>query len=247
MLDGLRQEGCLKARFPRREPGSWAGAVMLNSSGGVAGGDRLAVRIAAGADTQATVASQAAERFYRALPGTRAEVGTTIGVGPGAALEWLPQETILFDRSAVRRRLCIDLAEGAQFLGVESLLFGRAAMGEAVQEAAIDDGIELRHAGKLVLHERVRLVGEGASGLARAAGGVGARGVATVIVAGRGAEAPLDALRAALAPFDAGASAMDGVLLARIVAQNGACLRMAVVAALNVLRGGRSLPRVWLC
>ena len=247
VLDRLRQDGCLKARFPRTEPGEWPCAVTLNSSGGVAGGDRLATVISTGPGARATIASQAAERFYRALPSSRSAVATTLNVLEGASLEWLPQETILFDRSAVHRRLTIELAQDAWFLGVESLVFGRTAMGEAVHDAALHDLIELRRGGRLLLHDAIRFQGPVAPLLAQAASASGACAVATLIHAAPGAEALLDPLRAALAPFQAGASAWDGLLVARIVAQNGACLREAVVQGLNVLRAGRALPRVWMC
>ncbi len=248
VLDGLRQEGCLKARFPRTEHGAWAGAVTLNSSGGVAGGDILDTTITAGPGTQATVASQAAERFYRALPSTApAQVSTALHVAPGAALEWLPQETILFDRCAVERRLIVDLAVDAWFLGVELLVFGRTAMDETVQEAQWRDLIRVRRDGRLLLHDAIRLDGAVQSVLDRRATGGMARAVATLIHAAPDAETRLDALRQALAGHDAGASAWDGMLVARVVSPDGACLRTAVVAGLNALRGGRPLPRVWLC
>ena len=248
VLDGLRQEGCLKARFPRMEHGAWAGAVTLNSSGGVAGGDALDTAVAAGPGTQATVASQAAERFYRALPGTApARVSTMLSVAPGAALEWLPQESILFDRCAVRRRLSVDLAGDAWFLGVEQLVFGRTAMGEAVRDASVRDRVEVRRDGRLLLHDAIRFDGPVQSVLDSRATGGAARGVATLVHAAPDAEARLDALRAALAGYDGGASAWDGLLVARIVAADGACLRAAVVAGLAALRAARPLPRVWLC
>jgi len=248
VLDGLRQEGCLKARFPRAEHGAWTGAVTLNSSGGVAGGDILDTTLAAGPGTQATVASQAAERFYRALPGTApAQAATTLHVAPGAALEWLPQETILFDRCSVQRRLSVDLAADAWFLGVEQWVFGRTAMGEAVHDARLRDLIQVRRDGRLLLHDAIRFDGPVQSLLDRRATGGAARGVATLIHAAPDAETRLDALRQAFAGQDAGVSAWDGMLVARITALNGACLRTAVVSGLDVLRAGRPLPRVWLC
>lgn len=248
VLDGLRQEGCLKARFPRIEHGAWAGAVTLNSSGGVAGGDALDIVVAAGPGTRATVASQAAERFYRALPGTPpARVSSALRVAPGAALEWLPQETILFDRCAVRRRLSVDLAGDAWFLGVEQIVFGRTAMGEVVHEAQFRDLIELRRDGRLLLHDAIRLDGPVQAVLDRQAAGSGARAVATLVHAAADAEEKLDALRDALAGQDAGASAWDGLLVARIVAADSACLRSAVMAGLAALRAARPLPRVWFC
>lgn len=247
VLDRLRQDGCLKARFPRLEAGSWAGAVTLNSAGGVAGGDKLATAIVAGAGTALTVASQAAERFYRALPGSVSAVDNSVSVRAGAALEWLPQETILFDGCALRRRLSVDIAEDGWFLGVESLVFGRTAMGEVVRQAVLDDLIEVRRAGRLILHDRIRLAGDVAAAMARRPIGGGSCAVATLLLVAPGAEAQVEALRAGLAPFDAGASGWNGMLLARIVAKDGACLRAGVVAGLAALREGRPLPRVWSC
>ena len=247
MLDGLRQEGCLKVRFPRTERAAWPGAVTLNTAGGVAGGDVLDSAITAGPGTQATVASQAAERFYRALPGATAVVATRLHVAPGAALEWLPQESILFDGCALGRRLVVDMAEDAWFLGVEALVFGRTAMDEAVREARFRDLIQVRRGGRLVLHDAIRLDGPVQAVLDRRATGGGARAAATLVLAAPDAAARLDPVRAALAGWDAGASAWDGLLVARIVAEDGACLRRAVVAGLNELRGGRPLPRVWEC
>jgi urease accessory protein len=203
--------------------------------------------IAAGEGTAVTVASQAAERFYRALPGSVSEVSNAVSVAAGAALEWLPQETILFDDSALRRRLHVDVAEGGWFLGVESLVFGRTAMGEAVRRVALSDLVEVRRAGRLVLHDRIRFEGDAAVALGRLAVGAGACAVATLVLVAPEAGERVAAVRAALASFEAGASAWDGMLVARIVAKDGACLRAAVVAGLAALRAGRPLPRVWSC
>ena len=247
VLDRFRQEGCLKARLPRPENGAWTTAVTLNSSGGVAQGDRLATRIEAGPGTRLTVASQAAERFYRSPGGDAAVVRTGLTVGAGAALEWLPQETILFDRCALDRRLEIDLAEDSWLLAVETLVFGRALMGETVQEASLRDVIRVRRAGRLLLHDAIRLEGPVQAALARPAVAAGGRAVATLIYAAPDAPARLDALRDALAEYEAGASVIEGMLVARVVARDGACARAAIVAGLTPLRNGRPLPRMWSC
>jgi len=246
VLAQLRQEGCLKARFPHSD--GWPEVVSLNTSGGIAGGDVLASAFAVGPGGRLTVATQAAERVYRALPDDAASrVRTTVAVGPGATAEWLPQETILFDRCALDRQLDVALAEGACFLGVEMLLFGRAAMGETVAQGRLRDTIRVVRDGALVLHDAIRLDGAIADTLARPAVAAGGRAVATLLAVADDAATLLDPLRAALAAFDAGASAWNGMLLARIVAEDGACLRAAVVAGLAVLRNGRKLPRVWMC
>jgi urease accessory protein len=246
VLEGLRQAGCLKARFPRPEHAKWSSVVTLNTSGGIAGGDRLDSAFTLRTGTRATIAAQAAERFYRALPGGAAsQVRTHIVVADGAAVEWLPQETILFDRCALDRRLHVELAADASFLGVESLVFGRAAMGESVELASLRDVIQVRRGGHLLLHDAIRLDGAVAATLQRAAIADGARAVATLVHVAPDAEAALDTVREA-SP-QCGVSAWDGMLIARVLAADGASLRTAVVAALHVLRAGRALPRVWNC
>jgi len=246
VLDDLRQVGCLKARFPRGDSPDWLNIVMLNTSGGIAGGDALEHRFVVGPGARATIAGQAAERFYRALTcGDASSVRTRLTVAPGSAAEWLPQETILFDGCSVRRRLTAELSADAWFVGVESLIFGRAAMGEVVQRASLRDLIEIRRDDRLLLYDAIRLEGEVAEAMRRAAVADGARAIATVVHVAPDAEAMLNAVRTA-AP-QCGASAWDGMLIARVLAPDSAALRAAVVDILHVLRRGRTLPRVWLC
>jgi urease accessory protein len=247
VLDGLRQAGCLKARFPRRLTAEWMDVVMLNTSGGVVGGDRLDNRFEVQAGARMSVAAQAAERYYRSVPGgAPSHVRTRISVGAGAAAEWLPQETILFDRCALDRALEVELAADAWFLGVESLVFGRAAMGESVTQASVRDLIRVRHDGVLRWHDAVRLEGEVVAALRRKAVADGAGAMATLVHVAPDVEARLDEVRAVL-PDEAGASAWNGMLIVRMLAVTGAALRAAIVAVLHVLRGGRALPRVWMC
>jgi urease accessory protein len=247
-LADLRQEGCLKARFPR--PTGWAEAVMLNSSGGVAAGDQLRLRLEVGTNAKATFTAQAAERFYRARPSDPpATVQTTLAVAEGASAEWLPQETILFDACALTRTLSIDLAASASLIAVETLVFGRALMGETVHTARLRDTITLRRAGKLLLHDAMRIEGEAAPLLAHRASTNGAIAMATIIHAAPTAPAMLEPLRAALAETkaEAAASTWNNLLIARLVAPDSATLRTTIVAALQVLREARPLPRVWSC
>ncbi len=111
VLDGLRQAGCLKARLPRPVVDGWADVVTLNTSGGVVGGDQLGNAFDLQPGARATIAAQAAERFYRASVGSApSRVQTSITVAEDAVAEWLPQETILFDRCAMDRRL--DVSSG---------------------------------------------------------------------------------------------------------------------------------------
>lgn len=248
VLDALFQEGCAKARFPRREAGAFAGAVLLNTAGGLTGGDRLSQAVRWGEGTAATVAGQAAERIYRSL-GDAAQIETRLTVEPGAVAEWLPQETILFDRARLDRDLRIELRGDARFLGVEAIVFGRAAMGETVRQGTLRDAWRIRRDGRLVYADALAVDGDPAAALDRPGLGRGARAVATLLFAAPEAQALIDPLRAVLAEAQglAGASAWNGLLVARFAAPDGAVLRRDLISALGILRAGRPLPRVWQC
>lgn len=248
VLDELRQVGCLKARFPRRIVSDWMDMVMLNTGGGVAGGDRLDLSFVVGEGAQATIAAQAAERFYRALEADApSRVRTRLTVAAGAALEWLPQETILFDRSALDRRLDVDLVGDSRFLGVETIVFGRTAMGESVRHGQLRDLIRIRRDGTLLLHDAIRMDGAIDAALRRPAVGGGAKVLATVVYVAPDAVERLDGVRAAVASMEAGASVWNGMLVARILGPDSAGVRQTVIAVLEALRDSRPLPRVWLC
>jgi urease accessory protein UreH len=145
-LDRLRQQGALKLILPTLFRDDLE-AVLVNTSGGVTGGDELSVEVTAREGTTVSVTTQAAERLYRAQPGECARISNRVDVEAGARLNWLPQETILFDRCSARRTLDVELAVGAAFLMVESLIFGRAAMGEVLRAADFNDRIAIRRTG----------------------------------------------------------------------------------------------------
>ena len=241
------QEGCLKARLPRPVRAGICDAVMMNISGGIAGGDALSVAIDLAAGAQACVAGQAAERVYRSAGAEPARLQTVIHVGAGATLHYLPQETILFDGFALARSLEIELATDAHYLGVESLVFGRQAMGEFVRSGHLRDRVSLRRGGKLIFQDMIRLDGDIQAVLARKAVANGAAAVASMIYACENAAARLDAVRAAVQDqgCEAGATMLEGLLLVRLLAPSSARLRTGLNAALHICREGRALPRVW--
>ncbi len=241
-LQRLYQDGCAKIRLPRDPHAAGLEAVTINTSGGLTGGDRLAWTAEAEAGARLTLTTQACEKIYRASSG-RAEVRVALSAGPGAQIEWLPQETILFDRGALDRQLDVDLAPGARLLAVEAVVLGRTAMGERVRQGALRDSWRVRREGRLLFADELRLEGELERLGANRATLAGARAFATVLWVADEAERALPAVRAALGAAG-GASAFDGKLVARVVAHDGLALRRALLPALEVLRGA-PLPRVW--
>ncbi|MGE4221143.1 MAG: urease accessory protein UreD [Alphaproteobacteria bacterium] len=245
-LSHLYQAGAGKARFPRVEPGLPPEAVLINTAGGLTGGDRLTVDVAIESDAMATVTTQACERIYRSA-GNEARVETCLSVGQNATLHWLPQETILFDRSQLRRHLDIDLRPQSRLLAIVGIVFGRRAMGESVREAAFRDSWRVRRDGKLIFADGARFSGGVGAMLSRPAllGGNGA--YATLLMVDPDVGQRLGMLRSSLPETGVGASVWDGMLVARIVAETGQALRRLLVAALTCLRDGAPLPRVWNC
>ncbi len=242
----LYQEGAAKIRMPAVATDPFE-AVLMNTAGGLTGGDRLKWDIALEAGTAATVTTQACEKIYRADAG-RSEVACALRVGGGARLAWLPQETILFDRSAFARTLDVDLSPGASALIVEATLFGRLARGELVESGAFRDRWRVRRQGRLIHADDVSL-GPGIAGmLGRNAVAAGAAAMATVLAIGDRAEQNLDAVRDIVG--DAGGASFwqvagTGKLLARLVAGDGYALRKRLVPLVELLNGRAGLPKVW--
>ena len=247
-LADLRQQGSLKALFPRGD-GPGLVAMLLNTAGGVTGGDRMAVTAEAQAGSRLVLTTQAAERLYAALPDETGQVVNRLAVGPGARLDWLPQETILFDRARVRRSLTVEMAPDARFVMVEPLILGRPAMGETVRQASFSDRIRIHRDGALLFADRLALDGDLAARFARPGVAAGGGAVATLLVAASGAEDLLNPLRRLLDDTpgaSAGAAApAEGLLVARFVADDAFTLRRALIPALTHLHG-HPLPRSWM-
>ncbi|MFE3835954.1 urease accessory protein UreD [Pseudogemmobacter sonorensis] len=241
VIAGLRQQGSAKAILPHA--GAEPEVVFLNTSGGLTGGDRLAYRLDLGSGCRATAMTQTAERAYRAGQGT-AEVEVAMTVGAGGWLDWLPQETILFDRSALSRRTVITLGPGAGCLAIEAVVLGRAAMRETLAGIAFRDRREIWRGPTPVMVEPLAISTEALSAGRAVLGG--ARAFASLTMVSTGAEAALPALRAALDEpgVEAAASGLDGRLMCRMRAGDGWPLRRQITRALAVLRQ-RPLPRVW--
>jgi len=243
------QSGCMRVRIPRPgHAGEAPCAVLINTSGGLAEGDAIEQRVRWERGAVAAVATQAAEKVYRAVSHGSA-IATTLHVEAEAQAEWLPQETILFDNARLRRDTRIHLDENASFLGVEAIVLGRHAMGETVRRGHLRDGMRIWRGGRLVYADALVLDGEVERSMNVAAIGGGAGAAAVILHASPRAAACLEPVRDALAGArgHAAASAWNGLLAVRLLAADGETLRRDITAALAVLRDGRLLPRVWRC
>ncbi len=244
-LQRLRQEGCGRCLMPATHGGAPV-AVVINTAGGLTGGDRFAVEAQLASGARLTVSTQAAERIYRSAGGL-ARITNKLRLAAGAQLDWLPQETILFDRAGLERSLCVEMAEDARFLGLEMLVLGRKAMREDIIHAHVADNWRIRRGGRLVHAEAFRLREEAGALLRHAALLDGNRALATLVLADSGAETALEAARAAL-PDDgevrAAASAMPGRLIVRWLAPDLMPLKKALKRFLAEVFS-MDAPHVW--
>src|ERR1700675_2109252 len=240
----LHESGSLRVRFPSPEADAlWA--VFVNTAGCVAGGDRFDIDITTGEGARLAVTTAAAEKIYRAQ-GPAAQVNIALKAAAGAHLALLPQETILFDRARVLRRIDIDLAESASLLLCEIVVFGRAAMGERMLHGEFVDRWRLRRGGRLVFAENVRLdgnIGEKLASPAIANGGV-AVGTALIVPGDEALVERIGELRESFGG-EVGISCWNGFAMARFCAQDAAKLRADMMAVLG-RAGGATLPRLWL-
>jgi len=240
-LQTLQQSGSAKAFVHQTELGP--DVVFLNTSGGMTGGDRLHYGLDLAAGCRVTATTQTAERAYDCA-GAKAMVEVSHQVGAGARLDWLPQETILFDNAALSRETTVTLAGDATCLLLEAVILGRAAMGETLRLVSLCDRRTVLRDGVPVLFEPVLLNDRA---LIAGAGVLqGALAFASIALVAQGAEAALEPVRRVLDEpgVSAGASGFAGKLTVRLMAADGWPMRRQILRVLNILRDG-PLPRVW--
>lgn len=230
------EAGPLRLRFPRIAALGTLEAVLVNTGGGIVGGDRLRFDIEAGEGAAVAVTSQASEKIYRSA-GKTAEISVRLAAAAGAQLAWLPQETILFDRARVTRSIDAELDADATLTICESIVFGRTAMGETVAAGMLKDRWRVRRAGKLIFADALTLDGSIEKILAGPATAAAATAAATLVQIAPDAEAKVDSVRSALEHqnVESGASAFDGMLIVRMLTQDGLALRAAILETLSTL------------
>lgn len=239
----VHEAGSLRVRFPNAERDVME-AVLVNTAGGIAGGDRFEVALHAHEKTRLQATTATAEKVYRSH-GPSAAVSVTLRADDGAHLAWLPQETILFDASRIERRIEVDFAATASVALCEIVVFGRTAMGETVRTGLFADRWRLRRGGQLIFAENIALRGDIAATLARPAVAASGCAVGTLLIAPAD-EQTIEHIREAIPHFagEAGLSAWNGFALARFCAQDATALRADVVKVLA--QAQMPLPRLWL-
>ncbi|MBT0959131.1 urease accessory protein UreD [Alphaproteobacteria bacterium KMM 3653] len=242
-LADLREQGSFRSIFPRPS-GNSLDAVLLNTAGGVTGGDQFSIHADVEAGASLSLTTQAAERIYAAIGEEAGLVRNRATVAPEACLHWLPQETILFEGCNLDRRLDVDLAEGAGALILEPLVFGRGASGESIRNGALRDRVQITRVGSPIYLDGIQMSGDLTEQLDRSVIGGGARAMASLIYVGTDAEARLDPLRGLLPDTGGASMTRSDVLVMRLLAIDSYALRQTLLPILKLLTDD-SIPKNW--
>lgn len=239
------QSGALRVRFPRAPLEAVPEAVLINTAGGLTGGDVLRIEVALGEGARAVLCSQACEKIYKSSQGA-ARIRTTLDLSAGAALDYLPQPTILFDRARLDRETRIGLAGESRLLALEAGILGRTAMGEEFTDGALRDVWRIARDGRFVFADALRLEGAEMRALRSPWGLDHACAYANLVYAAPDAERRIDEMRDILAGIAerGAASAWDGMLVTRLIAQDGYTLIRDIVHILKTFRR-TAMPRLW--
>jgi len=247
------QQSPIRILFPRTCRSTAEEAVLINTAGGIAGGDQIGIAVTALGNSSIAVTSQAAERVYRAL-NQPAHISTKLRASGTAKLAWLPQETIVFNRARFSRETEIDLSSGSELLALEWLVLGRAAHGEAIVAGHISDSWRLRKDGRLIWADTLRIHDEIFPHLHRKALLSDSRAVATLIYFGPCLEKSLEFLRNSASSLDChcAVSSVAGLIVVRFAANQFSELRRAmrvVIKQFDQQLGGGPfrVPKMWTC
>ena len=255
-LAQLYQRDPLRVLFPAPAAGDPPVAVIVTTSGGLVAGDRLDIRVELAPGATAHVTASAAEKVYRST-GRTTTIRQTLSIGPGAALEFLPPETILFDGARLQRETVIDLAPGSAFLGGDIVVFGRRARGERFANGFLREVWELRRNGYLVWGDALHLDDDVGRIIDDPACFDGAAAFATMIFSPPAGDVRslLEGARVvqgvcATTGLRAGATTIAGAVIARWLASDAAVLRRAYADLACHFRSAAlglppRLPRVW--
>jgi len=239
--------------LPRIGDGAMKEAVIINSSGGIAGGDRLDIEVIALDGASVAVTSQAGEKIYRALD-RPARIATRLTAHKAAKLAWLPQETIVFDRARIRRQTEIDVRSGAELIALEWLVLGRTAHGEKVVSGHIADTWRVRRDGRLIWADGFYVADGGFTQLHRKALLSNCQAIGTLIYFGPALEARLRVLRDIALSLEClcAVTSVGALIIVRLAAVAGVALKRGLRSLLEKFgqelgSGPFRVPKMWSC
>jgi urease accessory protein len=252
-IEDVFERSPIRIMFPRTEHHAVQEAVLINTAGGIAGGDQLECSVAALPGASIAVTSQAAEKVYRALS-EPARVATRLKAQESAKLAWLPQETIVFNWARLHRTTEIELSGGAELLALEWLVLGRAAHGEVVVGGNITDNWRVKRDGRLVWADSFRITDEIFPHVTRQALLANCKAVATLVYFGPYLEKRLDFLREIIPSLgcNCAVTLVSGLIVVRFAAKESSDLKLALRSFIQQFgselgSGPFLVPKMWSC
>lgn len=242
-LDRLYQSGNAKIRIPKRHQSQDFEAVMINTSGGMTGGDHMVWCFEAKDGANVTVTTQACDKIYKST-GASAQTDIELKVGDGTHLNWLPQETILYNRSNLKRNINVNLCTNSTLLMVEALVWGRQAMGETIHKANLADHWRIYRDGKLAHAECFNLNTHSGRMLENPAILGNYQAMATLVLMGQSCEHYLPDLKVMLGA-NGGVSFWEDKLVVRVATEDSYTLRKVLIRLVGMLSKGSSIPKYW--
>jgi len=249
----LYQKSSARMLFPGITGSRLDEAVLVNTAGGIAGGDRLETSVTTIEDASIAITTQAAEKVYRALKES-AHILTTLKTRNAASLAWLPQETIVFNRARLFRETSVDVTSGTELLALEWLVLGRAAHGETLSAATVTDRWHIVKDGKLVWADSFRITDDVLPNICRKALLSDSTAIATLVYFGPEPAVRLEPMREITSSLGCyfAVTFVGGLLVARFAARSSYDLRNALRNVLqqfgNGLRQGPfQVPKMWSC
>jgi urease accessory protein len=252
-IEDVFERSPIRVMFPRNGSCAMEEAVLINTAGGIAGGDRLECSVAALPGASIAVTSQAAEKVYRAL-NEPAHVTTRLQARESTRLAWLPQETIIFNWARLHRTTEIELFPGAELLALEWLVLGRAAHGEIVVGGSITDSWRVKKDGRLIWADSFRITDEIFPHLKTKALLSNCNAIATLIYFGPYVDKRLDLLREIIPSLgcNCAATLVSGLIVVRFAAKECSDLKLALRSFLEQFgpelgSGPFRVPKMWSC
>ncbi|WP_411817466.1 urease accessory protein UreD [Hyphococcus sp. DH-69] len=248
----LSQDGAAKIRFPQQFAQEPLSSILINTAGGMTSGDKLNWTARAQEDSSLTLSTQACEKIYRGNGGA-AEISIHLTAEKNAQLYWLPQETILYDHSHLKRTLTLDVHSGARALITEAFILGRQAFGETRPIARLDDKWRIYSGGDLIHAEQIKINTAHNNWFENAATANSHTAFATLLFVGENLHdhfAQLQSKINAERTFSAHCSAWTigncDKFCARIAASDGYQLRKILTPLVTLLSGEDRPPALWL-
>lgn len=251
VIDKLYQQGSARIRFPDTTSGPLQ-AVLLNTAGGLTGADNIRWAGSAEQQSHLSISTAACEKIYRSH-GPDANQTTRLSVGHHARLEWLPQESILFNGACLRRTMDVQLAERSEVLLLESLVFGRQAMGETIEQLRVRDHWRIFRGGELLHAEALRLDMNAQADARKSCMLHHYSAISTILFVSNAREEQLNLIADRVRSITdcqsgtlrLGASVLPSRLVVRVLATDSYQLRKFLIPCLQVLNNGRPVPAVW--